>query len=353
MAVDPGILSSLYPLESLRPEHLEALARESDIATLTEGKVLFQAGDTDELTYYLIAGDLRGDYPDGRVKTQSGGTQLQGRYAVGDLQPRRFTATITSASAQVASMDRRFLEKVLAWDQVVKSGSVKHFDVNPEGNRWVFRLLQSKALRKLPVANIERLFTRFEELSVTNGQTIIKEGDDGDYFYVLKEGAAAVSQMLENGPSVIAYLVRGDSFGEDALISNNVRNATITMMKDGKLMRLSKSNFSELLKQPVVEWLSPGKASIAVRQGAGILDVRLLEEFEERAIKGAVNIPLIRLREQISTLQKGKKYVVYCNTGERSAAAAFILNKLGFDAAALQGGLSAMLKQAEQLKKSS
>ena len=144
MAVDPGILSSLYPLESLRPEHLEALARESDIATLAEGKVLFQAGDTDELTFYLIAGELRGDYPDGRVKTQSGGTQLQGRYAVGDLQPRRFTATITSANAQVVSMDRRFLEKVLAWDQVVKSGSVKHFDVNPEGNRWVFRQLAQR-----------------------------------------------------------------------------------------------------------------------------------------------------------------------------------------------------------------
>jgi CRP-like cAMP-binding protein len=351
MAVDPSILSTLYPLESLRAEHLEALAQETLQRVLPSGETLFSAGDADELTYYLISGEIRGDYPDGRVKTQSGGTALQGRYAVGDLQPRRFTATISSEQAMIVSIDRRFLEKVLAWDQVVKSGAVKNFDANPDGNRWVFRLLQSKALRKLPVANVERLFSRFEEITVTNGQTIIKEGDDGDYFYVLKEGAAAVSQILENGPSVIAYLVRGDSFGEDALLSNNVRNATITMMKDGKLMRLSKANFSELLKQPVVEWLSPGKASIAVRQGAGIIDVRMKEEFEDRAIKGAVNIPLLRLREQLSTLDKGKKYIAYCNTGERSAAAAFILSKLGYEASALQGGLSAMLKQAETSKK--
>jgi rhodanese-related sulfurtransferase len=234
---------------------------------------------------------------------------------------------------------------------VVKSGNVKHFDVNPEGNRWVFRLLQSKALRKLPVSNIERLFTRFQEMQVENGQTIIREGDDGDYFYVLKEGAAAVSQLQDSGESVVAYLVRGDSFGEDALLSNNVRNATVTMMKDGKLMRLSKSDFSELLKQPVVEWVSPGKASISVRSGAGVIDVRTKEEFEERAIKGAVNMPLSRLREHASELDKSKRYIAYCNTGERSAAAAFVLNKLGFEAAALQGGLSAMVRQMDQIKK--
>jgi CRP-like cAMP-binding protein len=350
MSADANLLKNLYPLESLRPEHLEALAREAVEVTARRDEVLFSAGDTDESTMYLLDGDVRGDYPDGRTKSQSGGTSLQGRYAIGDLQPRRFTATVQSAQAKLVKIDRRFLEKVIAWDQVVKSGNVKHFDPNPEGNRWVFRLLQSKALRKLPVANVERLFTRFQEMDVKNAQTIIREGDDGDYFYVLKEGAAAVSQMNDSGESVVAYLVRGDSFGEDALLSNNVRNATVTMMKDGKLMRLAKSDFSELLKQPVVEWVSPGKASIAVRAGAGVIDVRTKEEFDERAIKGAANMPLSRLREFAAELDKSKRYITYCNSGERSAAAAFVLNKLGFDAAALQGGLSAMVRQMDQMK---
>lgn len=350
MSADANLLKNLYPLESLRPEHLEALAREATEIDVQRDQVLFSAGDTDEFTYYLLDGEIRGDYPDGRTKNQTGGSSLQGRYAVGDLQPRRFTATVQSNGAKLVKMDRRFLEKVIAWDQVVKSGNVKHFDPNPEGNRWVFRLLQSKALRKLPVTNIERLFTRFQEMEVQNGQTIIREGDDGDYFYVLKEGAAAVSQMNDSGESVIAYLVRGDSFGEDALLSNNVRNATVTMMKAGRLMRLSKSDFSELLKQPVVEWASPGKASIAVRAGAGVIDVRTKEEFEERAIKGSVNMPLARLRELASELDKNRRYITYCNTGERSAAAAFVLSKLGFESAALQGGLSAMLKQIDQAK---
>jgi rhodanese-related sulfurtransferase len=120
------------------------------------------------------------------------------------------------------------------------------------------------------------------------------------------------------------------------------------MIKAGRLMRLGKSDFNELLKQPTVEWITPGKASILVRRGAGIVDVRLPEEFAERSIRAAINLPLYRLREYAADLDKGRSYVCYCNTGERSAAAAFILTKLGFEAYALAGGLSAMIRQMQK-----
>lgn len=349
MPVDVTLLSRFYALDSLRAEHQDALAREADLVELQAGVELFAAGDTDEVTWYLLSGEVFGSYPDGRTKTVSADS-LQSRYPVGDLLPRRYTAAISSASARLIRLDRRFTEKVIAWDQVTRSTDFRHYDPNPEGNRWVFRLLSNKALRRLPSGNIERLFNRFEEIRVSEGQRVIREGDDGDFFYVIKDGAASVSQTsdADGSEAVVAYLVRGDSFGEDALLSNSVRNASVIMLKPGRLMRLGKSDFLELLKQPVVEWLTPGKASILARQGAGVIDVRLTEEFDQRAIKGALSMPLYRLREHTTSLDKTRKYVVYCNTGERSAAAAFILNKLGFEAYALQGGLSAMLKQMER-----
>ena len=351
MSIDVARLNSLYPLDSMRPEHLEALIKEAELSVRARGEQLFRAGDTDERTIYLLAGEVRGDYADGRQKTIVGGS-LQGRYPIGDLQPRRFTATVCSdTDAEIVSFDRRFLEKVLTFDQLVRSGQFKTEPGDPDSSRWAFRLLQSKALRKVPAGSLERLFTRFESIPVKDGQTVIREGDDGDYYYVIKDGAAAVSQMQDGGQSVLAYLVRGDSFGEDALLSNNVRNASVTMIKDGALMRLAKNDFLELLKQPVVEWITPGKASILVRQGAGVIDVRMSEEFDERAIKGALNLPLFRLREDVGALDKQRRYVCYCNTGERSAAAAFVLNKLGFEAFALAGGLSAMVKQVEKPRK--
>jgi CRP-like cAMP-binding protein len=347
MAVDASTLKHFYPLDSLRPETLDAVAREADAEEYTRGQSLFKAGDSDEVTYYLLKGQVLGEYPDGKTKVQAADS-LQGRYAVGDLQPRRFTASVTSATATVITIDRRFLEKVITLDQLTRTSQFQLLDPNPDSNRWIFRLLQSKALRRVPAGNLERLFSRFQEIEVEQGTTVIREGDDGDYFYVIKDGAASVAQAGDGEPAVVAYLVRGDSFGEDALLSNSVRNATVAMIKPGKLMRLSKTDFGELLKQPTVEWLSPGKASILVRQGAGVIDVRLPEEFDERAIKGASNMPLYRLREFASDLDKDKKYLCYCNTGERSAAAAFILRKLGFDAYALAGGLSGMVKQMQK-----
>ncbi|MCB1588418.1 MAG: cyclic nucleotide-binding domain-containing protein, partial [Xanthomonadales bacterium] len=199
MAVDVSRLKDLYPLDSLRPEHLEALTREGELSVHARGELLFRAGDQDERTVYLLSGEVRGDYPDGRQKSISGGS-LQGRYPLGDLQPRRFTATVCSdTDAEVLSFDRRFVEKVLTFDQLVRSGRFRTDPGDPDASRWAFRLLQSKALRKVPAGSLERLFTRFEPINVKDGQTIIREGDDGDYFYVIKEGAAAVSQMQDGG----------------------------------------------------------------------------------------------------------------------------------------------------------
>ena len=319
MSVDVSDLAKLYPLDKLRVENLEQLAREAVAEELGRGSVLFQAGASDDDTIFLLAGRVRGDYPDGKTKEIDAST-LQGRYALGDLQPRRFTATVVSFTATLIKIDRRYMEKIQTWDQLSRSETFQYYDPSPDANRWVFRLLQSRALHKLPTGNIERMFQRFEEIPVRAGDVIIREGEEADYYYAIKDGAASVSKSLETGNSIVAYLVRGDTFGEDALLANTVRNATVTMIKDGKLMRLAKKAFDEVLKPPIVEWLTPGMASIMARQGAVVLDVRMREEFEQRSIKDAVNTPLYTMRETVSEFDKTKKYIVYCNTGERSAA---------------------------------
>ena len=60
------------------------------------------------------------------------------------------------------------------------------------------------------------------------------------------------------------------------------------------------------------------------------------------AVEGAINVPLYFIRLKLSTLDKNKPYIVYCDTGRRSSAAAFILVERGFDAYVLKGGLSSM-----------
>ncbi len=347
MAVDAALLAKFYPLDKLGAECVAQLAKEAEQVEVGKNAVLFRAGDTDDHTIYVVGGIVRGDYPDGKMKTTDGAS-LQGRYPLGDLQPRRFTATVESLTATLIKLDRRYAEKIMVFDQLSKTDAFKHYGDDPAGNRWVFRLLHNRALHKMPTGAVERLFQRLEEVIAIKDQIIVREGDEADYYYVLKEGSAQVSKMTEGGDSVVAYMVRGDTFGEDALLTKSVRNATVSMKTDGKLMRLSTKDFAEILTPPVVDWVTPAKASILARAGAQIVDVRMPEEFDEKAIKGAINIPLFNLRERIDEVDRTRSVIVYCGTGERSAAAAFILSKVGFDSYALQGGLAAMMKQMEK-----
>ncbi|MFA5684309.1 MAG: cyclic nucleotide-binding domain-containing protein [Lysobacteraceae bacterium] len=346
MSFESSDLARLYPLDSLRAETREQLAGEAASIDYVRGETLFRSGDFDADTLYLMEGEIECVYPDERRK-KINADSIQGRYPIGDFQPRRFTATVTSRGARVLRLDRRYAEKVIAWDQLSRGENFRHFDDGPQGNRWVFRLLQSRAFHKLPTGNIERMFQAFEETTAKAGDLVIREGDPGDYFYVIKEGAASVSKQLDGSESIVAYLVRGDCFGEDALLANTPRNATVRMMQDGSLMRLGRRPFEDVLKPPVVEWLNPSQAALLARGGATLLDVRMPPEHAQRAIKGSVNIPLYRLREDVvQQFPRTGKLVVYCNTGERSAAAAFILTRLGYtDVFALQGGLGSMLKQ--------
>jgi rhodanese-related sulfurtransferase len=174
------------------------------------------------------------------------------------------------------------------------------------------------------------------------GETIIKQGDEGDFFYVITRGSAVVTRetpMSRDGLK-LADLGVGESFGEEALISDAKRNATVTMLSDGALVRLGKSDFNELLNEPLLHWVDLAHGKELIERGARWLDVRLPSEFEAFHLDGAVNVPLYFIRLKVKTLEPKTPYIVVCDTGRRSSAAAFLLSERGFDAYCLQGGIT-------------
>jgi rhodanese-related sulfurtransferase len=106
-------------------------------------------------------------------------------------------------------------------------------------------------------------------------------------------------------------------------------------------MRLGKSDFQTLLNEPLLQWVDYPKALEIVAAGGKWLDVRLPSEFQNFRIDGAVNIPLYFIRLKLNALDKDTPYVVCCDTGRRSSAAAYILSERGFEAYVLKGGLAA------------
>ena len=69
-----------------------------------------------------------------------------------------------------------------------------------------------------------------------------------------------------------------------------------------------------------------------VANGALLLDVRTPEEFRDRHLEGAVNIPVQELATRISELgAKGSPVVIYCRSGARSASAATLMKSAGYE----------------------
>ena len=178
-------------------------------------------------------------------------------------------------------------------------------------------LLQTKAFHKIPPANIQAIFMRMQQINYKAGDVILKQGIEGDYFYVLTQGKCLVTRetpLNKNGIR-LAELNVGDTFGEEALISDAKRNATVTMTTPGSVMRLGKDDFKRLLNEPMLDWVETEEADSIVSEGGQWLDVRLPSEFENQHKEGALNIPLYFIRLKINTLDKDKKYVVCCDTG--------------------------------------
>ena len=203
-----------------------------------------------------------------------------------------------------------------------------------DGRNWIRRMRHIMAFKNMPAANIKTLLQRMETISVDENDVIIEQGSPGDYYYVITEGEALVSRTVE-----LATLGAGASFGEEALLSGSKRNASITMTSPGQLMRLAKDDFNELLKEPLLERVTPDEAQVRVAKGGVWLDVRHVTEFNHSHLQNALNIPLHELRMRMKELNKEKEYICYCGTGRRSSAAAFLLVQNGFKVAVLIGGV--------------
>jgi rhodanese-related sulfurtransferase len=71
--------------------------------------------------------------------------------------------------------------------------------------------------------------------------------------------------------------------------------------------------------------------SQAISEGAFLVDVRTSAEFKSGSVKGAVNIPLDTISNQLAKFKNKKHIVVFCRSGMRSSQAKAILEKNGFD----------------------
>lgn len=341
--VDKALLKTFVPPSALNAENFHELAGKATVEEIPAGKTIFKQGDADRKTVYLLEGQIAVTSADGKQILVKAGTDVS-KHPLANHQPRKHTA-VTQGPCKITRIDSDLLDILLTWDQlsgieVDEIAVEEETDEGDDGGDWMTRILQSKAFLKVPPANIQAMFMRMQEVPVKTGETIIKQGDDGDYYYIIKSGKCKVTRASKTGSELtLATLGDGDAFGEEALLTEAKRNANIIMTTDGVLMRLSKEDFNELLREPNLKWVSSAEADQMISQGAVWLDVRLESEHKNSGIEGSLNIPVFMLRLKADSLDPGKQYILYCDTGRRSSAAAYLLCERGLEAFCLKGGL--------------
>ena len=97
--------------------------------------------------------------------------------------------------------------------------------------------------RDLPQEHLLSIAEIVEEILVYKGETLFRQGDPGDFMYLIREGEISV----QVNDREVAVLGAGNCLGDMALIDGLPRSASAVVRRDARLMRISSYDFENLL----------------------------------------------------------------------------------------------------------
>jgi CRP-like cAMP-binding protein len=341
--IDRKTLKILEPLNRLNPILLDELAAKSIIDEIPAGRIICRHGDKDSRQIYLLAGQIEVATA-GETKTTVIKSKSALKTPIAEGSPRTVTLKTKTAST-LLYIDADLLELLMSDEPELTSAAYEVTEINADdSDDWMLTFLQSPAFLQLPTQNIQKLLTHMEEFPLEKGQTVINQGDKDDFYYIIKSGSCNVHRKPYKDAAnvLLAVLQAGSGFGEEALIRNGSRNATITMRENGSLMRLKKADFLALLIEPIISYFAHKDMQNKIDNGCVVIDVRSEQQSNQKPLEASVNIPLSMLRVKFDSLNADREYLLVCDDGSQSAAAAFLMIQSGLKCSVLKKGLNSL-----------
>ena len=341
MTLTHELLARFSPFNTLAYEYLSKVIEKASLKEYGKGSIVFKRGRELKESLYLVSGHI--DLIDSQFAiTPITNEDDSHKVPLNSVSPTKVSA-VAKSPVVILSVESDFSDLVLAWSESgneeplqALSANVEHAEFElPEESDWMSCLLQSPFFNKIPPGNIRQLFMRFKSQKVFANEVVIKDGERGDFFYVLETGSAVVQDKQGN---ILAALRPGDYFGEEALVGDTTRNATVKMLTPGKLMCLEKNDFVTLLQEPIRQFITYEELAknLAAQNSLQIIDVRLPLERRFQSVPLSRNIPLSQLRKNLPSLDQSYIYVVTDDAGRRADVAAQLLNQAGYETLILQ-----------------
>jgi len=117
------------------------------------------------------------------------------------------------------------------------------------GNSIDLLIESSHLFKSLDDEGRRRVLASGELSSFEAGSIVLFEGEQGDSFYLLKDGSVWVSTRRGGKDVRLATLSRGAFFGEVAVLSGQPRTATVTAAEPVQAVRFDKEKIDEILAQ--------------------------------------------------------------------------------------------------------
>tara|TARA_Y100001934_G_scaffold283064_1_gene400311 strand:- start:993 stop:1886 length:894 start_codon:yes stop_codon:yes gene_type:complete len=285
-------LAPLVPLAETRAALREALLPHCDNHRLAANARL--EVDHSTTNVYLLTGGVRAQNSSGSQKyfAISGDTRLplplpfKGRGSI-----------TTESSTHIITVDRRRVNTVLAWANL--------HDDSGRSDCWLPPILRSELLARLPAPKVHALLLNACAQSLKPNTRIVSQGDGGEYYYLTVSGTCQITRETDSGLElVLATLEAGESFGEEALLTGETRNAAIEAgLQGATVLAIGAADFRSQIEASFVSFMDfpdlrdPGDRAVW-------LDVRTADEFAHYGIPGATHIPLDEIRDARDTLTR-------------------------------------------------
>ncbi|MDP9491665.1 MAG: cyclic nucleotide-binding domain-containing protein, partial [Actinomycetota bacterium] len=213
------------------------------------GGVVFAEGDEPDGFYVLVSGAARvlkqrADGGEVTLNTLGPGDAF-GELGLLTGEPRSATVRASGESTAL-KLDRSLFAALVQ----VHPELGRHFDrqIARHRRRDLFKL--SSAFAGIPGEALEALLDALEPVEVTKGETVVRQGDPSTCMYVVEEGRLhAVWQTGEGTQGDVAYLRRGDFFGERSLLLGAPRAVTVDAVTNARLLALQEGDFRRFVDE--------------------------------------------------------------------------------------------------------
>lgn len=249
--------SNVTILNDLSPLQMREFMLDNEVRAYKPGELVFERADPGSSLFAIAKGSVwvEVDPNDPKIRVPISQGSIVGE--VGLISGRRRGATVRAAENAILV-------------EVSRTAALKLMASVPAAKRAITRISVERQLLQLfksglAANDLDEVLDTAEIKTVSAGEPILVEGDEGQDIYVIRRGSMIVEKKVGGKPVFLSYLPAGSYVGEMALIAGGRRTATVKAAIKSEVIRLDGAAFKRLMeRKPAL--LARARSDMAARQ---------------------------------------------------------------------------------------